>query len=142
MKRTIYFSLILLTVVFGCKRDDDDALHVPRIATDVTININLPGFSALANPGGWVYVNGGSRGIIVYRSSINSFSAFDRHCPYQVEQGCKINVLDGTIAEDEECCHSQFEIITGTPVSGSADRTLQHFNTQFNPNANLLRIYN
>ena len=142
MKRTIYFSLILLTVAFGCKKDKSDELQVPRIATDVTININLPGFSALANPGGWVYVNGGSRGIIVYRSSIDEFSAFDRHCTYQVEKGCKVNVLDGTIAEDEECCHSQFEIITGTPISGEATRPLQYFKTQFNPNANLLRIYN
>lgn len=142
MKRTIYISLILLTVGIGCKKDNSHELQVPRIATDVTININLPGFSALANPGGWVYVNGGSQGIIVYRSSMDTFSAFDRHCTYQVEKNCKVNVLDGNIAEDEDCCHARFEIITGTPVSGEATRSLQYFNTQFNPNANLLRIYN
>lgn len=142
MKRTIYLCLISLTVAFGCKKDDGDELQVPRVATDITININLPGFSALANPGGWVYVEGGSKGIIVYRASIDEFSAFDRHCTYQVEKGCKVNVLDGTIAEDEDCCHAQFEIITGAPVSGEATRPLQYFRTQYNPNANLLRIYN
>lgn len=142
MKHTLFLIFILLTVAFGCKRDDDDELQVPRVATDLTININLPSYSALANPGGWVYVTGGSRGIIVYRLSIDEFSAFDRHCTYNVVEGCKINVLDGTIAKDEECCDSEFEIISGTPVSGQAELPLQSFRTQFNPNANLLRIYN
>lgn len=126
----------------GCKKDRDDELHVPRVATNITININLPGYSALSNPGGWAYVQGGSRGIIVYRASMTEFSAFDRHCPYNVIEGCKISILEGSIAEDDECCHSQFEIITGIPISGKTERPLQPFRTQFNPNANLLRIFN
>ncbi len=142
MNRTFLILLILLTVGSGCRNGDDDELFVPRVATDLTININLPGYSALSNPGGWAYVNGGSRGIVVYRSSLTDFSAFDRHCTYQVLDGCKISVLDGIIAEDTTCCNSRFEIITGFPTEGPADRQLQPFRTQFNPNANLLRIYN
>lgn len=142
MKSPLYFILILLILGSGCKKDRDDELQVPRIATNLTININLPEYNALSNPGGWAYVLGGSRGIIVYRSSTTDFSAFDRHCPYNVIEGCKISILEGSIAEDEECCHSQFEVITGIPISGEADRPLQPFRTHFNPNANLLRIYN
>jgi len=126
----------------GCKKDRNDEIYVPRVATNVTININLPEFSALSNPGGWAYVLGGSRGIIVYRASTTEFSAFDRHCPYNVIEGCKVSILEGSIVEDDECCHSQFEIITGIPIAGPAERPLQSFRTQYNPNANLLRIFN
>lgn len=142
MKSPFYFILILLIVNTGCKKDRDNDLQVPLVATNVTININLPGYSALSNPGGWAYVQGGSRGIIVYRSSTTDFSAFDRHCPYNVMEGCKVSVLEGSIAEDEECCHSQFEIITGIPIAGEAERPLQSYRTHYNPNANLLRIFN
>lgn len=142
VKKLFFIQLILLTVAFSCKRDNGDEPQVPRIATDLTININLPQYNSLSNPGGWAYVTGGSRGIIVYRIGLDEFSAFDRHCPYNVTQGCQVSVLDGIIAEDTVCCHSQFEILYGTPVTGPAEHTLQSFRTQFNPNANLLRIYN
>ena len=142
VKKLFFIALISATVVISCKRDKDDELQVPRVATNLTINLNLPQYSPLNNPGGWAYVTGGSRGIIVYRVSTEEFSAFDRHCPYNVEEGCQVSVVDATIAEDTLCCHSRFEIIYGTPVSGPAEHTLQSFRTQFNPNANLLRIYN
>lgn len=87
-------------------------------------------------------MTGGSRGIIVYRIGLDEFSAFDRHCPYNVTEGCQVSVVDGIFAEDTLCCHSRFEILYGTPVSGPAEHTLQSFRTQFNPNANMLRIYN
>lgn len=125
----------------GCKKDRDNS-QVPRIPTDITINLNLPEYNTLINPGSWVYVTGGSKGIIVYRLSIEDFTAFDRHCSYNIPDGCRINVQDGTLAKDEECCDSEFEFISGTPVSGPAKMALQPFNTQFNPNANFLRIYN
>lgn len=126
----------------GCKKERDEDLYVPRVSTNVTINLNLPEYNDLINPGGWAYVLGGSRGIIVYRVSETEFSAFDRHCPYMVIEGCKISMIEGSIAEDLECCHSRFEVITGIPVSGNAERPLQPFRTQFNPNAKLLRIFN
>lgn len=142
MNKLLFILLILASVTYSCKRDTDDKIRVPRIATDVTINLNLPQYNPLTNPGGWAYVTGGSRGIIVYRIGIDEFSAFDRHCPYNVPEGCRVSVIDGIIAEDTLCCHSQFEILYGTPVEGPAQHTLQSFRTQFNPNAKLLRIYN
>ncbi len=134
-------SLIVL-FLYNCKGDDDGDIQVPRIATDITINLNLPQYSPLNNPGSWAYVEGGSRGIVVYRLSSTDFTAFDRHCTYNVQELCQISFLEATIFEDAECCGSTFEIVSGTPVSGPAEAALQYFNTQFNPNANLLRIYN
>ena len=141
MLRAKYLVLLLLPFFMGCKKDRDNS-QVPRVPTDITINLNLPQYNPLVNPGSWVYVAGGSRGIIVYRLSVEDFTAFDRHCTYNITEGCRINVQDGTIAKDEDCCNSELEFISGTRVSGPAQQVLQGFNTQFNPNANFLRIYN
>lgn len=141
MLKLKHLLILLIPVLMACKKDKENT-QVPRIPTDVTINLNLPEYNALINPGGWVYVNGGSRGIIVYRLSTDEFTAFDRHCTYRIPEGCRIDVQDGTIAKDEECCESEFEFISGTPVSGPAEAALQRYNTLFNPSNNLLRIFN
>lgn len=145
--KSSYYLLILLFcsfIVTGCNKDDDrnNSSRVPNVPTDQIININLPSYNALSNVGGFAYVQGGSRGIVVYRLSQDQFAAFDRHCTYQVSEGCTIEVDEGTFAIDEECCESVFEIINGTPVEGLAQRPLLQYNTQFNPNANTLRIFN
>ncbi len=139
------FTLILflsIIAIQACNNDDDELNQVPIVATDMTININLPGFSALQNPGGWVYLNGGSRGIIVYRASLESFSAFDRHCTYRVQDGCQVVVDDGITATDSLCCGAQFEIVNGLPITEPAERPLTTYRTQYNPNVNLLRVFN
>jgi len=146
MKKFVY-SLLLLFLVFivsSCNKDNEgnNASQVPNVPTDVIININLPSYNSLSNVGGFAYVQGGSRGIIIYRVGLDQFAAFDRHCTYQVSDGCTIEIDEGNLAKDVECCESVFEIINGTPVEGSAERPLYQYNTQFNPNANTVRIFN
>lgn len=146
MRSPILGRLTLLFVIIfaaGC-REDDDNLRVPRVETNIQINLNLPQYQALLSPGGWVYQTGGSRGIIVYRVNIDEFAAFDRHCPFNVPDACQVEVDEesGITAIDNSCCGSTFEIITGNVVEGPAEIGLSRFNTQFNSNTNLLRITN
>jgi len=70
--------------------------------------------------------------------------AFDRHCTYQVENQCRINVDEDSniTAVDTECCNSVFTIIDGLPMSGPARRPLLRYQTTFNVNANTVRITN
>lgn len=141
------YSYILIFIVFiaiGCQKDSEGntGSRVPNVPTDITININLPSYNALSNVGGFAYVQGGSKGIVVYRVGLDQFAAFDRHCTYQVDQGCAIDMDEGSLAKDVDCCESVFEVVNGTPVEGPAERPLLQYNTQFNPNANLVRIFN
>jgi nitrite reductase/ring-hydroxylating ferredoxin subunit len=144
--RNNVFLLILLSLsLLGCRDDDDDGNEqVPRIATDIQLNLNLPEYNVLLNPGGYIYLTGGSMGIIVYRINTDEFAAFDRHCTFNVPERCRVTVDEesGIVARDNECCGSEFEIITGGVVEGPAQRSLQPFNTQFNSNTNILRIFN
>ena len=135
--------MMLLIFATSC-RDDDENERVPRIQTDITLNLNLPEYNILLNPGGWIYLTGGSRGIIVYRVSNDEFAAFDRHCTFNVPEACRVFVNEdsGITAKDTLCCGSVFEIITGNVVEGPAQFALQSFRTQFNQNSDVLRIYN
>ena len=144
--KPIIGKLLLLLFIFflaACREDDEDQ-RVPRIATDIPINLNLPEYQVLLNPGGWIYLTGGSRGIIVYRVNNDEFAAFDRHCTYNVPEACRVSVDEesGITAIDTQCCGSTFEIITGNVVEGPAQIGLSPFNTQFNSNTNMLRVYN
>jgi hypothetical protein len=138
--------LLALPALFfgtGCKKEQ--TVQVPLVNVDISININLPAYNALAVPGGWVYLTGGSQGIIVYRNtadiSSNTFTALDRHCTFQPENLCRVTV-DGTglIARDTTCCHSAFQMIDGSVVTGPAVFGLKRYNTTFN--GTVLRIFN
>jgi len=136
--------ILLIFIIFNSCREDNENERVPRVQTDFTINLNLPEFTELQNPGGWKTFLGGSRGIIVYRVNIDEFVAFDRHCTYRVQDACQVIVdqESGLTAKDLDCCGSVFELITGNVVEGPAQFPLQSFRTQYNQNNNTLRIFN
>jgi len=123
----------------ACRKEERGG--VPLSLVDISINVNNPAYSDLAVPGGWVYLSGGSLGLIVYRSGPDSFVAMDRHCPYQPADLCRVFVDESEItAQDTACCHSSFLITDGSVVQGPAALNLQRYNTSFN--GTTLRIYN
>lgn len=134
------FGLFMLT---AC-REDDNFNQVPVVPVDITLSLDLPLYMALQNPGGWVYINGGSEGIVLYRIGPDEITAFDRHCTYQVENRCRLDVDDDTniTVVDYSCCNSVFNMVDGTPLEGPARLPLRRYQTILNVNANTVRIYN
>lgn len=146
MKSTVMvkrFALLsctwLMLASISCKKENQSG--VPYVPVDITINVNLPEHNALAVPGGWENITGGSRGILIYRSSTTDFVAFDRHCPYQSEQLCAIT-MDSTYvtATDTECCNTTYLVLDGSVTQGVGTLPLHAYSTTFN--GTLLRIYN
>lgn len=135
--------LTLFVVFFStqCKKDAED--RVPSVPVDITINISLPSFINLTAPGGWVYLSGGSNGIIVYRNSTDEFTALDRHCTYQVDERDRVFVEDNNIiAVDSLGCGSKFSIADGLVTGGPAQFSLTQYQTNFNGTTQQLRIFN
>lgn len=130
-------SLLLLP---GCKKETTSG--VPPTTVNISINLSLPEYNDLMAIGGWVYLTGGSQGLIVYRASETDFYAMDRHCPYQPQNLCHVTVDASQVtAVDTACCHSKFLIVTGGSVQqGPATTGLQQYHTNFN--GSILRIYN
>ena len=137
-----YPALLLAMILLsgpGCRKDERGG--VPLSLVDISINVNNPSYADLAVTGGWLYLSGGSMGILVYRSSPETFVALDRHCPYQPGDLCRVFVDDSElIARDTVCCGSAFLITDGSVVQGPAALNLQRYNTTFN--GTTLRIFN
>lgn len=113
-------ALLLLTIVISCKKNRSHP--VPSIPFDIAINISLPSYSQLQGVGGWTYVTGGSRGIIVYRKSYDEFVAFDRHSPAVGGTECATPLTpDSTnfLQLNDICTGAKFSLYDGSPISGS-----------------------
>ncbi|MCB0430390.1 MAG: Rieske (2Fe-2S) protein [Flavobacteriales bacterium] len=116
-------------LIAACKKNDE---RVPDVAVDIYVSPTEPGFTDLNAPGGWVYIVGGSRGIVVYRQSLDAFLAFDRHCPYQPSSSCgKVEVDSTNIQVTDPCCGSTFLLFDGSVVKGPATLPLKQYETSF-----------
>ncbi len=139
-KYTIYIWFSLFLFLFGaCKKRKNSV--IPYVPVNIYIYPSDPSFNRLNAPGGWVYLNGGSRGIIVYRRSNDEFVAYDRHCTYDTENSCgRVSVSSTQITAVDTCCSSEFVLTDGSVVKNPATVPLQAY--QVNYNGNELHIFN
>lgn len=137
MKKILLLALLFLTV-FSCGKDQTG---IPNVLVDITVNINNPGYMNLTVTGGFQNFNGGSRGILVFRNSTETFNAFDRHCPYEAENTCGIlSVQSDNVTMKCACCASTFSLYDGSLQAGPAFRPLKRYSTSFD--GTILSIYN
>lgn len=129
MKHWIIGCALLALGLTACR---DNTSQVPLVQVNITINVNEPSFFDIQAPTGWTYITGGSRGIIIYRNSIDEFTALDRHATYNVPSGCAVTVADDGVLLDDPCSDSQWLIVDGSVVNGPANTPLKQYNTQFN----------
>ncbi|MBI3133932.1 MAG: hypothetical protein HYZ14_04580 [Bacteroidetes bacterium] len=109
---------------------------------NVTINLDLPSYQALNSPGGYAYVNGGSRGLVVYRN-FDEFVALDRHSTYNSDDDCAIVSVnpDNIFELIDTCSGSRFSIINGAVIEGPAKFGLKRY-TSYWDGAYTVNIYN
>lgn len=141
MKQLLILCFGFLLLAAKCNKQNQNP--VPFVPVDVTIDIQLPSYSNLQGVGGWTYLNGGSRGIIVYRKGIDEFVAFDRHSPADPDGTCPLALYpddQNFLQLLDSCNNAVFSLYDGSPVSNSI-YGLRQYATQFNGN-NLLRVYN
>tara|TARA_Y100000589_G_scaffold198787_1_gene187658 strand:- start:19823 stop:20227 length:405 start_codon:yes stop_codon:yes gene_type:complete len=132
-------KIILLIVLFhfGC---ENEVYDFPQVDVNLNLYINNPEFFNIEAPGGWIYLNGGVAGILLYRKNLYEFIAYDRASTYNPVADCGITVdLDNIILKDP-CSDSQFLITDGSVIQGPASQALKRYNT--NLYGNNLSIYN
>ena len=135
----LLFSFILIIIFFSCSKKNEDI--VPNTFVDITLHLGNPSNIKLNSIGGWVYVDGGVKGIVVYKKSPEEFVAFDRNCTYQPSNACStIEVDDSGITAIDSCCGSKFQIYDGSVIKGPASRPLRQYSTSLSGSA--LHIYN
>lgn len=139
--RFILFLALSVFTLSACNKGNSHP--VPNIPFDFTIDITLPSYSSLMGVGGFTYVTGGSRGIIIYRRSIDEFIAFDRHSPQDPDGACDLPLYpdnDNFLILIDSCSTATFSLYDGSAISNS-EFGLRQYQTVFN-GSNILRIYN
>jgi nitrite reductase/ring-hydroxylating ferredoxin subunit len=138
MRNSLYILIISL-FIFGCSKDQNT--NIPLVSVNYTIYTNDPAYNAVTVPGSWMYLNGGSRGILLYRASNLGFIAYDRHCTYDSNNSCaQVAVDPSNIIVIDDCCASEFLITDGSVIRNPASLPLKKYRTSFD--GSVLRIFN
>ena len=81
----LLFTFSTIITIYSCKNQYEG---IPEINVNKYINIQNPQYQNLSGMGSWVYVEGGSKGIIVFNLDNINFLAYERHCPYKPQNSC------------------------------------------------------
>jgi len=147
MKKFIQYTLsavLATTLVFvlsQCgKRNDQQQNDVPVVPVNITVNMNLPQYLILQSQGGWTYLNGGVKGIVLYHHFDDNFYALERNCPYQPFDSCATVTVErndvflrcGQYKSDNDttwipCCNSQYALEAGFLLNGPSQFPLTNY---------------
>jgi nitrite reductase/ring-hydroxylating ferredoxin subunit len=89
---------------------------------------------------GYIYWRGGSKGLIIFRKTIDEFIAYDRHCTFEVDKNNQTSVDASGIIASDAACGSKFFLTDGSVNSGSASRPLKQYQVTFD--GTVLHIFN
>ena len=133
--KKIYLFLICLTL--SC---DNENYNFPQVDVNLYLYINNPEFFNVESPGGWMYLNGGVGGILLYRKNLDEFIAYDRASTFNPISECQVSVENDNISIKDPCSDSKFLITDGSVIQGPANQPLKRYNTIYN--GNNLSIFN
>jgi len=142
-KIKIVSVVIMCLLAVACKKDkqQDPNNNVPYTPVDITIYPNDPLYFKIQTPGGWVYITGGVRGIIVYRKTAEEFVALDRASTYYPDDASALaKVQSDSFTCKDTVSGSKWQIVDGAVISGPATLPLKKYNTTYQSGA--LRIFN
>ena len=120
--------LLLFLLLSACGKND---CHVTIGETNFSIRPNEAEYYGLNNPGGYLYLTGGHRGIVVVRLAYDRFVAFERTCPEDNSTPVEISSDWGSSLLECPQCHSCFVVENdGIPLDDAATSCpLYQYNT-------------
>jgi len=138
MKKAI--AILFFVTLIGCSGSDDFNNCFPEVSVNLTVNLNLAQYIDLQIPGGWAYASGGLQGIVIVRTG-NSFKAFDRLCPTQLNRTCSPMNYNGTTKLICSCDQSEYSVLDGHPVNGEENCFAQEYRVDV-VSSSMLRVTN
>jgi len=127
--KKINSSLLLLMLAVSGYSQADDAIPFAAFS-EITTNLTFPEYRPLKSDGGFIEIDGGVRGILVYRVDPTTYIAYERNCPYRATEACaRVDVDISKIFLIDRCCGSNFNFADGYPTNGPASRPLRRYRT-------------
>jgi nitrite reductase/ring-hydroxylating ferredoxin subunit len=142
----IVIACLAISCLTCCKKSNGIIDNVP---VNLLLYLNQPSYVKLQTPGGWVYVSGGVKGIIVYNAGGGTFRAYDQSCTYDPNTACSkvwvtndnITAIDSCCGGDA-CCKSKYSIADGAPLGGPTVDALVQYRTYLSTDGTQLSIVN
>lgn len=125
--------VVVMATFSQCAPDpgDDPIPYVPF--SEILINLNLPAYIALKTDGASMTIDGGVRGIILYRVNATTYLAYERNCSFRPNEACAtVDVHISNLYMYDPCCGSSFNFADGYPLGGTAWRPLRQYRTSVN----------
>jgi hypothetical protein len=129
--RKIWTFLLLACLPLSSCRDTPGV--IPFVDVNIDLNLSLPAYNALNFPGNWLYISGGSRGLIVYRYTLDEFVVLDRHATFDVGAGCQCTLSQDGYTILDPCSDSQWYIFDGSIIQGPTTAPLERYTTTWIP---------
>lgn len=131
---------LALSMGTSCKQDDPHD-SIPNVPVNMSLDINSTLYINLSMVGGYEYLTGGYKGVVVYRVSLDEFVAYDRVCSHDpLLEDARLIMDNSSFVLKDTLCGSSFLILDGSVVTGPATLPLKRYRTTFD--GNYLRIYN
>ncbi len=135
------FSAILL-IVF-CFSKCETETPIPEVHVNFTVHLSNPLYNALNSVGNSVFVkNQGYKGVIITRTDIDNFKAYDASCTYNPNDAKSIVEIKEIYGVCKSCGSKFNLILDGYVEKAPATIALKTYTVRFNQSAQTLYIYN
>lgn len=119
---------VVCLMVGSCDNTDPED-EIPFALVNETINLTNQQYLNLQFNRGHVNIDGGVRGITIYRVSETEYRAFERNCSFEPLNTCARVEVDGSgLYLIDSCCSSSFDF-NGFPTGGPATLPLRQYLT-------------
>lgn len=144
-------ALAMSTIFFlgNCNSSNQTTEKIPTGPVNLMIDLNLSSYMNLANPGTYMYFDGGVKGVVVIHDYDDNWYAFERGCAFQPLDACAkvwvdsiaIQIQCGTPTSTgfQTCCNSKYSF-NGFPLQGPTKGRLARY--QIQKTANIINVYN
>lgn len=143
VKKTL-FIFLWMVIFSSCKKKTQQNVTnhpVPSVPINIVMYPNDPIYFKVQSISGWMYINGGINGIILYRKSQEEFVAIERTSSYfPNDAAAKVFVQSDNITLRDSISDSRWFIFDGTVTKAPAQWALRLYGTSYD--GNTLRIQN
>lgn len=153
-KGVLFFLLIFMIVGAGCIKNNVNP-NIPDAIIRIDINPNSSFYQSLNTVGGWVYIDNGnqgalisseSRGVIIYRSGVSEFKAYDRIPPNNPNQCCTGSVCTKLVVGNnypfakDDCTGNLYSLLDGSLFKGSGRYPMVSYHAVYD--GSMLHVFN
>ncbi|WP_316850404.1 Rieske (2Fe-2S) protein [Pedobacter agri] len=127
--RYLYSILFVLVLFTSCGKEENFIPDVP-----VNYNVTLVEFGIKAVNNVLLVPNHGIGGLVIVRTPLGGFVAFDRCSTVNPEKICKIVPDESGLTSTDPCSGAKFSLLDGTPQKAPAERTLKTYSVSLQGN--------